>query len=675
MSSSNSYLLANAIRVLSVDAVERAQSGHPGMPLGMADIATVLWQKFLKHNPKNPLWFNRDRFVLSNGHGSMLLYALLHLTGYAVSIEDLKLFRQLHSKTPGHPEYGETPGVETTTGPLAQGLGNAVGMALAEKMLSAQYNRANGELINHFTYAFVGDGCLMEGLSHEVASLAGTLSLGKLIVFYDDNGISIDGAVASWFSDDTAMRFHAYHWHVIGPIDGHDVIAIEEAILTARNEASKPSLIICKTVIGYASPMAGSEKTHGAPLGAEGVLAVRKRLDWPYPPFEIPNNIYAEWDHVQQGVKEEDDWLANCAHYQKQDPIRYEEFLRRIHGDLPDDWDLKSKDFIKQCLDNKTAMATRKCSQSAINYFASFLPEMLGGSADLTGSNNTDWSGSKAISKDHFLGNYLHYGVREFGMAAIMNGLARHGGFIPYGGTFLVFTDYARNAIRLSALMKQRVIYVLSHDSIGLGEDGPTHQPVEHAAMLRLTPNLEVWRPADLVETAVAWVRALERHLGPTALLLSRQNLPALEHDVEQVSLIQMGGYIIQDCEAIPDVILLATGSEVSLAIDAVSEMQTLEKNLKIRVVSMPCPERFLASSAAYQEKVLPNAVRKRIAIEAAASNYWYRFVGLDGMVIGLDTFGVSAPATQAYDYFKITVGRIIAEVKKISKFGEAVCL
>jgi transketolase len=667
ISNSNPYLLANAVRALSIDAVERAQSGHPGMPLGMADIATVLWQKFLKHNPKNPLWFNRDRFVLSNGHGSMLLYSLLHLTGYALTLEDLKLFRQLHSKTPGHPEYGETVGVETTTGPLAQGLGNAVGMALAEKVLGAEFNQDNNTLVDHFTYVFLGDGCLMEGLSHEVASLAGTLKLGKLIAFYDDNGISIDGPVDSWFSDDTAKRFEAYHWQVIGPIDGHNVLAVEEAIIKAQNEVSRPSLIICKTIIGFASPMAGSEKTHGAPLGAEGVAAVRARLDWPYPPFVVPENIYAEWNHIEQGVQDEAAWLQACAHYQKKYPDKYAELLRRINGDLPDDWEVKAKDLMDQCLQNSKAMATRKCSQMAIEHFASFLPEMFGGSADLTGSNNTDWSKSKPITQDNFLGNYLHYGVREFGMAAMMNGMARHGGFIPYGGTFLVFADYARNAIRLSALMKQRVIYVLSHDSIGLGEDGPTHQPVEHAAMLRLTPNLNVWRPADLVETAVAWKLALENHLGPTALLLSRQNLPALTHNAEQISLIERGGYIIYDCASQPDVILLATGSEVSLAVDAALEMQSLEKDLKIRVVSMPCPERFLASDAAYQEKVLPNTVRKRIAIEALATNYWYRFVGLDGKVIGLNTFGVSAPATQAFDYFEITVGRIIAEIKKIS--------
>ncbi|MFC3908393.1 transketolase [Legionella dresdenensis] len=650
--------LANAIRVLSIDAVEKAQSGHPGMPLGMADIAAVLWQKFMKHNPGNPFWFNRDRFVLSNGHGSMLLYSLLHLTGYKLSVNDLKNFRQLHSKTPGHPEYDETPGVETTTGPLGQGLANAVGMAIAEKLLAQQFNHTDLNIIDHFTYAFVGDGCLMEGISHEACSLAGTLGLGKLIAFYDDNGISIDGKVGGWFNDDTSARFKAYNWHVIGPIDGHDSAAIAAAIEQAQAETAKPSLIICKTIIGYCSSVAGSEKSHGAPLGAEGVNYVRKQLNWPHEePFFVPDTIYAAWDHNEQGRHNENQWLDLCEQYQQKHPAQYEEFLRRINGDLPDSWDTVSAEFIDHCRTQTKALATRKSSQYCLERFAKVLPELLGGSADLTGSNNTDWSGSKAITADDFSGNYLFYGVREFAMAAIMNGLALHGGFIPYGGTFLVFSDYARNAIRLSALMRQRVIYVLTHDSIGLGEDGPTHQPVEHAAMLRLTPGTHVWRPADLVETAVAWQQAIEQR-GPSCMLLSRQNLPALPHNDTSVSLINKGGYIIRDCQGTPDAILLATGSEVQLALTAAEKLTAAGK--QIRVVSMPCCERFLAQDSAYREQVLPDQVRKRIAIEAAASGYWYRFTGLDGAVIGLERFGVSAPASQAYEDLGITVDAIL---------------
>jgi len=654
--------MANAVRMLSVDAVERAQSGHPGMPLGMADIATVLWQRFMKHNPANPLWFDRDRFVLSNGHGSMLLYSLLHLSGYAVSIDDLKQFRQLHSKTPGHPEHADTPGVETTTGPLGQGLANAVGMAIAEKILASQFNKPAQDLVNHFTYTFIGDGCLMEGLSHEASSLAGTLGLGKLIVFYDDNGISIDGEVDGWFRDDTAQRFAAYHWQVIGPIDGHDQDAIEAAIQQARGETAKPSLIICKTIIGFASPVAGSEKSHGAPLGAAGVAAVRKTLNWSYPPFEVPDKLYAAWNHVEQGKQNETEWLRLCQAYQQQHPADYDVFLRRINGGLPDDWDALADRFIRQCQTDNKSLATRKSSQQCIEYFAAHLPEMLGGSADLTGSNNTDWSGSKVISSENFNGNYLNYGVREFGMAAIMNGLALHGGFIPYGGTFLVFADYARNAIRLSALMKQRVIYVFTHDSIGLGEDGPTHQPIEHAAMLRMTPGMQVWRPADLVETAVAWKQALARHHGPSALLLSRQNLPALPHGDDAAERISRGGYVLQDCEGLPEIILIATGSEVQLALSAASQLS----GQRVRVVSMPCCEQFQAQSADYQEQVLPKAVRKRVAIEAASSAYWYQFTGLDGAVIGLERFGVSAPAAQAYDYLGITVEQLISAVHSL---------
>ncbi len=650
--------LANAIRILSVDAVEQAQSGHPGMPLGMADIATVLWKKFLKHNPQNPHWFNRDRFVLSNGHGSMLLYSLLHLTGYSLSMDDLKHFRQLNSKTPGHPEFGHTPGVETTTGPLGQGLANAVGMALAERILATHFNRDDAKLVDHYTYAFTGDGCLMEGISHEVCSLAGTLGLGKLIVFYDDNGISIDGNVESWFTDNTAQRFKAYHWQVIEAVDGHDMDAIEQAILKAQANTSQPTLIICKTVIGLGSSVAGSEKAHGSALGAKDVANVREFFKWNYEPFVIPETIYQQWNHQEQGAKEEQQWLMLLNQYQQQYPQEHHEFLRRINGDLPDDWQNYSHAFFEQCRSNDKALATRKASQQCIEHFARILPEMLGGSADLTGSNNTDWSGSKAITGEDFSGNYLYYGVREFGMAAIMNGIAVHGGFIPYGGTFLVFADYARNAVRLSALMKQRVIYVFTHDSIGLGEDGPTHQPVEHASMLRMTPGMSVWRPADLMETAVAWKLALEHHNGPTSLLLSRQNLPALPHGATAAELIKKGGYIITDCDGIPDAILIATGSEVQLAITAAEQVKT--RGLKVRVVSMPCGERFLEQDQNYKNQVLPQNIPARIAIEAASSAYWYQFVGLQGAVIGLDSFGVSAPANQAYQYFDITVERII---------------
>lgn len=656
--------LANAIRILSVDAVEQAQSGHPGMPLGMADIATVLWKKFLKHNPQNPHWFNRDRFVLSNGHGSMLLYSLLHLTGYKLSLEDLKQFRQLNSKTPGHPEFGHTPGVETTTGPLGQGLANAVGMALAERVLATHFNRDDFNLVDHYTYTFTGDGCLMEGISHEACSLAGTLGLGKLIVFYDDNGISIDGKVESWFTDNTAQRFKAYHWQVIEAVDGHDMDAIEQAILKAQANTTQPTLIICKTVIGLGSSVAGSEKAHGSALGAKDVANVREFFNWDYEPFVIPDTIYQQWNHIEQGEKEEQQWLMQLNQYQQKYPQDHYEFLRRINGDLPDDWQSYSDAFLEQCRSNDKAIATRKSSQQCIEHFARLLPEMLGGSADLTGSNNTDWSGSKAITAEDFSGNYLYYGVREFGMAAIMNGLAVHGGFIPYGGTFLVFADYARNAVRLSALMQQRIIYVFTHDSIGLGEDGPTHQPVEHASMLRMTPGMRVWRPADLMETAVAWKLALEHHNGPTSLLLSRQNLPALPHGATAAELIKKGGYIILDCDGTPDAILIGTGSEVQLALAAAEQVKT--RGLKVRVVSMPCAELFLEQDQSYKEHVLPQNIQTRIAIEAASSAYWYQFVGLQGAVIGLDRFGVSAPAAQAYQYLGITVERIIKTLETL---------
>ncbi|MCH9756190.1 MAG: transketolase [Gammaproteobacteria bacterium] len=660
MASSNE--LASAIRFLSVDAVELAQSGHPGMPLGMADIATVLWTKFLKHNPKNPAWFNRDRFVLSNGHGSMLLYALLHLTGYDLTIEDLKQFRQLHSKTPGHPERLETPGVETTTGPLGQGLANAVGMAVAEKQLAARFNRDDISIVDHFTYAFVGDGCLMEGVSHEACSLAGTLGLGRLIVFYDANGISIDGEIDAWFTDNTAERFRAYDWHVIETIDGHDDVAIEQAIEMARNETNKPSLIICKTVIGYGSEAAGSGAVHGAPLGADDIVQLRRRLNWPHPPFVIPKALYEAWSSVEAGVRLEETWLKQCYAYESRCPEAYCELLRVLNGDLPDTWCETSDAFIEQCRVEQKAVATRKASQQCLNHYAPYLPELLGGSADLTGSNNTNWSGSQALSKIVWDGNYLHYGVREFGMSAMMNGMALHGGVIPYGGTFLVFSDYARAALRLAALMKIRVVFVYTHDSVGLGEDGPTHQPIEQIATLRMMPGLDVWRPADLMETAVAWQQVLLHAAGPSCILLSRQTLPALTHSKAEADGMKRGGYVLRETQGTPDVILLATGSEVQLALKAADELA--ESMVKVRVVSMPCVEQFLRQSSAYQEMVLPKVVSRRVAIEAAASGSWYRFTGREGVVIGLDEFGISAPLGDVFEVFGLTVKRVVEAVQ-----------
>lgn len=655
--------LATAIRCLSMDAVEKAQSGHPGMPLGMADISTVLWQLHLKYNPTNPHWFNRDRFVLSNGHGSMLLYAMLHLTGYALTIEDLKQFRQLHSKTPGHPESTETPGVETTTGPLGQGLANAVGMAIAEKNLSAQYNKPNNQLIDHFTYVFAGDGCLMEGISHEVCSLAGTLQLGKLIVFYDDNGISIDGNVEGWFTDDTAMRFRSYGWHVIEAIDGHDFSQINQAILQAKADP-RPSLIICKTTIAYGSRLAGQHKTHGAPLGIDEISYVRQHFNWPYQAFEIPDDIYKAWDHREQGQALEDAWILQCAEYKKEDSSKYFEFLRRINGDLPDDWFAKTNAWIESCKQNTKNLATRKASAACIEFIAPMLPELIGGSADLTSSNNTNWSGTSPITANNPGGNYINYGVREFGMSAIMNGLAVHGGYIPYAGTFLTFCDYARNAIRMSAIMRQRVIYVYTHDSIGLGEDGPTHQPIEHASMLRMTPNVHVWRPADLVETACAWQQAISYRFGPSCLLLTRQELPAITKEESQISLIARGGYILYEPENPVQGIIIATGSEVHLALQAAQALAA--EDLAIRVVSMPCTDHFLTQSQEYQESVLPNSIRVRLAVEAGASDYWYRFVGLDGAVIGIDTYGASAPAEVLFEHYGFTVNHVVEEMKKL---------
>lgn len=654
--------LAAAVRFLSVDAIDKAQSGHPGMPLGMADIATVLWRQFLRHNPKNPDWFNRDRFVLSNGHGSMLLYALLHLTGYAVSIEDLKQFRQLHSKTPGHPERLETPGVETTTGPLGQGLANAVGMALAERQLAARFNQPDYNIIDHYTYAFVGDGCLMEGVSHEACSLAGTLGLGRLIVFYDANGISIDGAVDGWFTDNTAERFRAYHWHVIEAVDGHDAAAIEAAITAARAETEKPTLIICHTVIGYGSEAAGQASVHGAPLSKVDIQQLRHRFGWSYPPFEIPAAVYDAWSAVASGTAADNAWLKQLSDYAAAYPEAYHTLLRVMNGDLPDDFMLSSDAFIAAQCKTQKAMATRKASQQCLNHYAACLPELLGGSADLTGSNNTDWSGSQVLSQDTYQGNYVHYGVREFGMSAIMNGMALHGGVVPYGGTFLVFSDYARPAVRLAALMKIRVIFVYTHDSIGLGEDGPTHQPIEHIASLRAMPGLMVWRPADLVETAIAWQQALLASTGPACILLSRQTLPALPHCAAEIDTVKRGGYILSATQEKPDVILIATGSEVQLALKAQDVL--LASGIHAQVVSMPCVEQFLSQPRAYQEQVLPSSVSKRVAIEAGSRDTWYRLVGAQGCVIGLDNFGVSAPLSDVFRALGITVERIVKVVQ-----------
>ena len=653
--------LANAVRFLSVDAVQKAQSGHPGMPLGMADIATVLWKKILNYNPRNPKWFNRDRFILSNGHGAMLHYALLHLTGFSLTLQDLKKFRTLHSKTPGHPECTETPGIETTTGPLGQGLANAVGMAIAEKILARQFNDTHLSIVNHFTYVFVGDGCLMEGISHEACSLAGTLRLNKLIAFYDNNGISIDGDIKNWFTDDTAMRFRAYHWNVIENIDGHDPCAIEQAIIQAQQETHKPTLIICNTIIGLGSVMAGHEKTHGAPLGHEDIQQMREQLKWPFAPFEIPTEIYTAWDHTDKGIQIEHEWLQRCHQMQQECPEKYYEFLRRINGDLPDIWPQESARFLQECFEQPQKMATRKASQHCIEFYTRLLPELLGGSADLSESNNTFCKLSKAIHPNDFSGNYIHYGVREFGMSAIMNGLALHGGFIPFGGTFLTFADYAKNAVRLCSLMRQRVIFVYTHDSIGLGEDGPTHQPIEQISMLRMIPELTVWRPADLVETAVAWQQAIEQHVGPTCLLFSRQSLPVLPHN--EWSQISKGGYILsKEAAAEPDIILIATGSEVHLALESAQKVQ-LSSTLQIRVISMPCVERFLAQDSTYRDGILPPLIRKRIVIEAGSSAFWYRLSGLEGQVIGIDQFGVSAPAEEIYQALHLTTEYIIASI------------
>jgi transketolase len=659
-------VLANAIRVLSMDAVQKANSGHPGAPMGMADIAEVLWRDFLKHNPNNPKWADRDRFVLSNGHGSMLIYSLLHLTGYDLSIEDLKQFRQLHSKTPGHPEYGYAPGVETTTGPLGQGITNAVGMAIAEKTLAAQFNREGHEIVNHYTYAFLGDGCLMEGISHEAASLAGTLGLGKLIAFYDDNNISIDGHVDGWFTDDTAQRFESYGWQVIRNVDGHDPEQIKFAIENAQAEKDRPTLIICKTIIGYGSPnKCNSHDCHGAPLGDAEIQAAREFLHWDYAPFEIPADIYAEWDAKAKGTERETEWDAKFVAYSTAYPELAAEFKRRMNGELPANWEAESKAFIEKLQANPANIASRKASQNAIEAYAHILPEFLGGSADLASSNLTLWSGSKPIRADHNIdGNYINYGVREFGMSAIMNGIALHGGFIPYGATFLMFYEYAHNAVRMAALMKQRVLFVYTHDSIGLGEDGPTHQPVEQTAALRYIPNLETWRPADQVESAIAWKAAAERQDGPSALIFTRQNLQQQNRTTEQLANVARGGYVLKDASGTPDLILIATGSEVELAVKAAEVLEAEGK--KVRVVSMPSTNVFDKQDEAYRESVLPRAVTKRVAIEAQLSDFWYKYVGFEGRIVGMNSFGESAPAGELFKLFGFTVENVVAKAKEI---------
>ncbi|MFM2587720.1 transketolase [Vibrio sp. TBV020] len=655
--------LADTIRVLSMDAVQKAGSGHPGAPMGMADIAEVLWRDFLKHNPTDPTWSDRDRFILSNGHGSMLIYSLLHLSGYDLTMEDIKSFRQLHSKTAGHPEYGYAPGIETTTGPLGQGITNGVGMALAEKVLGEQFNRPGHDIVDHFTYVFMGDGCMMEGISHEACSLAGTLGLGKLVAFWDDNGISIDGEVEGWFSDDTPKRFEAYGWHVIADVDGHNSEAIRNAILEAQAETSKPTLICCKTIIGFGSPnKSASHDCHGAPLGEEEVALVRQNLGWEYEPFDILGDIYAQWDGKKAGKDAQAQWQNRFDAYQQAFPELAAEYKRRVEGELPENWQQISQDVIATLQANPATIATRKASQNAIEAFGAHLPEFLGGSADLTPSNLTNWSGSKAISAQDASGNYLSYGVREFAMSAMMNGIALHGGFIPYGGTFLMFMEYARNALRMAALMKQRSIFVYTHDSIGLGEDGPTHQPVEQIASLRLTPNMSTWRPCDQVETAVAWKSAVERKDGPTSLIFSRQNLVQFERDESTLNDVAKGGYILSDCDGEPELILIATGSEVALAMQAKEQLS----NVRCRVVSMPSTDLFEAQTSEYREQVLPASVSKRIAIEAGIADYWFKYTGLNGDIIGMTTFGESAPAEQLFEMYGFTVDNVVSKAQAL---------
>ena len=663
--------LANAIRALSMDAVQKANSGHPGAPMGMADIAEVLWNDYLRHNPVNPKWPDRDRFVLSNGHGSMLIYSLLHLTGYELSIEELKRFRQLHSKTPGHPEYGYAPGVETTTGPLGQGITNAVGMALAERTLAGQFNRPGHTVVDHHTYVFLGDGCLMEGISHEACSLAGSLKLGKLIAFYDDNNISIDGEVRGhgdtpgWFLDNTPKRFEAYGWHVIPKVDGHDPEAVKKAIEEARSVTDKPSIICCQTIIGFGSPnKQGKEECHGAALGNDEIALTRENLGWKHAPFEIPADIYEGWSAAETGAKYESDWNDRFENYRSEFPELAAEFERRMAGELPRDWAEKSAEFVAKVNEKGETIASRKASQNTLNGFGPLLPELLGGSADLAGSNLTLWSGCKDVNAPGHDGNYVYYGVREFGMSAIMNGVTVHGGFIPYGATFLMFSEYARNALRMAALMKAPTIFVYTHDSIGLGEDGPTHQPVEQTATLRMIPNMDVWRPSDAVESAVAWKAAINRKDGPSTLIFSRQNLLHVSRTAEQIAAIEKGGYILRDADGTPDAIIIATGSEVELAVKA--QVALAEKGKKVRVVSIPSTNVFEAQDQAYRDSVLPPSVTRRVAVEAGVTDGWYKYVGFGGKIIGLDRFGESAPAGELFKEFGFTVENVVKAVEEL---------
>ncbi|NMC25630.1 MAG: transketolase [Serratia sp.] len=658
--------LANAIRALSMDAVQKANSGHPGAPMGMADIAEVLWRDYMNHNPTNPHWADRDRFVLSNGHGSMLIYSLLHLTGYDLPMKELENFRQLHSKTPGHPEYGYTPGVETTTGPLGQGIANAVGFAIAERTLAAQFNREDHDIVNHHTYAFMGDGCMMEGISHEACSLAGTMKLGKLTAFYDDNGISIDGHVEGWFTDDTAKRFEAYGWHVIRGVDGQNSDAIKAAIEESHKVTDRPSLLLCKTVIGFGSPNKhGTHDAHGAALGVDEVAATRKELGWNYPAFEIPQDIYAAWDAKEAGKAKEKAWDDKFAAYASAYPDLAKEFKRRVSGELPENWEADAQKFIEGLQANPANIASRKASQNTLEEFGKILPEFLGGSADLAPSNLTMWSGSKSLGDD-IAGNYIHYGVREFGMTAISNGIALHGGFLPYSATFLMFVEYARNAVRMASLMKIRNVFVYTHDSIGLGEDGPTHQPVEQMASLRVTPNMSLWRPADQVESAIAWKYAIERNDGPSALIFSRQNLTQQPRTAEQLANVARGGYVLKDCEGKPDVILIATGSEVGITVEAADKLAA--GGTKVRVVSMPSTDVYDKQDTAYRESVLPKDVPARLAVEAGIADYWYKYVGLNGGVVGMTSFGESAPAEQLFKEFGFTVDNVVAKAQALLK-------
>ncbi|EFH9458311.1 transketolase [Escherichia coli] len=661
----NSQLLANAIRMLSVDAIQKANSGHPGAPMGMADIAEVVWRRHLRHNPKNPQWFNRDRYIQSNGHGSMLIYALLHLTGYDLSMDDIRDFRQLHSRTPGHPEYGYTPGVETTTGPLGQGVANAVGMAIAEKALAAEFNKPGFNIVDHHTWLFLGDGCLMEGISHEACGLAGTLKLGNLIAIWDDNGISIDGHVEGWFAEDTAARFRAYGWHVIEGVDGHDPEEVDAAVREAKSVTDKPSLLCCKTIIGFGSPnKANSHDCHGSALGADEVALVRERLQWPYAPFEIPGEIYAAWDATEKGAQVQQEWDALFADYAKQWLELAAEFTRRMKGDLPAGWAENMQKYVHDLQSHPAALATRQVSQKCLNHFADMLPELMGGSADLSPSNLTRHQKSVDFTGENPAGNYISYGVREFGMSAIMNGLALHGGFIPYGGTFLMFMEYARNALRMAALMKIRSVFVYTHDTIGLGEDGPTHQPVEQLASLRLTPNMETWRGCDQVEVAVAWQQAIERKDGPTSLVLTRQPLAQQPRTAAQLAEIARGGYVLSDCDGQPEMILISAGSEIELVVSAAKALT--EEGRKVCVVSLPCTERFDNQDAAYKESVLPKAVRKRLAVEASIAGFCERYVGLDGKVIGMTSFGESAPANVLFKHFGFTPENVLAQAREL---------